>query len=389
MLSKNLSYERQDEISRYVEENENAYVGTESHRILNKIVELPKYEIPIELLHFNENNGRIYTAKQMMESKLGYELDSKNPAHEKYFIEMLLPNESDTTILRNDIRDKGQHLAGLIMHDGKLINGNRRYAVIKTLKQRTMIVSILPSTLTKKELFEIEFGLQVADDFRKEYKGIDRLFMIKKGIEVGKTANEMKRDFNVTAAEIRDAEIIIEKIDMFLEYCGRENQYSAVSNMLEHFKDFVKELNRIEKINGDSFEVEQVFCKLMELNLDKKNNVVAHRDIRDTLYYASLDERVNEALTRNINNKEATEDDIVTDLSIAKSLAKARADNDNILKTINKLIGQIKGIDVEQSIFDFEDNGYEKIIHGLDNLENATKLFVTEVQDEATKRIND
>ena len=51
--------------------------------------------------------------------------------------------------------------------------------------------------------------------------------------------------------------------------------------MLEHFKDFVKELNRIEKINGDSFEVEQVFCKLMELNLDKKNNVVAHRDIRD------------------------------------------------------------------------------------------------------------
>ena len=71
-------------------------------------------------------------------------------------------------------------------------------------------------TITKKELFEIEFGLQVADDFRKEYTGIDRLFMIKKGIEVGKTAYEMKRDFSVTAAEIRDAETIIEKIDMFL-----------------------------------------------------------------------------------------------------------------------------------------------------------------------------
>ena len=90
-----------------------------------------------------------------------------------------------------------------------------------------------------------------------------------------------------------------------------------------------------------------------------------------------------------MNNEDATEDDIVTDLSIAKSLAKARADNDNILKTINKLIGQIKGVNVEQSIFDFEDNGYEKIMQGLDNLENATKLFVTEVQDEATKRIND
>lgn len=383
------NYERQDEISRYIEENENAFVGTESHRLLNKIEELPKYEIPIEMLHFNENNGRIFTAKQMLETKIGFMLDSKNPTHDNYFIEMLLPNESDTTRLMNDIKDKGQHLAGLIMPDGKLINGNRRCAIKKKLNEMTMIVSILPSTLTKKQLFEIEFGLQVADDFRKEYTGIDRLFMIKKGIVVGKTAIEMKHDFGVTAAEIRDAEIIIEKIDMFLEYCGREGQYSTVSNMLEHFKDFVKELNKIEKINEDSFEAEQVFCKLMELNLDKKDNVVAHRDIRDTLYYASLDERVNEALTRNINNEDATEDDIVTDLSIAKSLAKARKDNDNILKTINKLIGQINGVNVQQSFFDFEDNGYEKITQGLEKLENATKSFVTEVQDEATKRIDD
>ncbi|MGG0506264.1 hypothetical protein ABE078_02170 [Priestia megaterium] len=385
----NLSYERQDEISRYIEENQNAFVGTELHRILNKIVELPKYEIPLEMLHFNENNGRIFTAKQMLESKLGFMLDSKEPSYEKYFIKMLLPNDSDTTRLMNEMKNKGQHLAGLIMPDGKLINGNRRCAVKKKLNQRTMIVSILPSTLTRKELFEIEFGLQVADDFRKEYTGIDRLFMIKKGIEVGKTSIEMKRDFDVTAAEIRDAEIIIEKIDMFLEYCGREGQYSTVSNMLEHFKDFVKELNKIEKINGDSFEAEQVFCKLMQLNIDKKDNMVAHRDIRDTLYYAALDERVNEALTRNINNENATEEDIITDLSIAKSLAKARKDNENILKAINKLIGQINGVNVQQSFFDFEDNGYEKIIQGIGNLENATKSFVTEVQDEATKRLDD
>ena len=87
------------------------------------------------MLHFNENNGRIYTAKQMMETKLGLMLDSKNLNHDKHFIEMLLPNESDTTMLRNDIRDKGQQPAGLIMPDGKLINGNRRYAINKELNK--------------------------------------------------------------------------------------------------------------------------------------------------------------------------------------------------------------------------------------------------------------
>ncbi|OLS40833.1 hypothetical protein [Bacillus sp. MRMR6] len=384
-----INYERQDEISRYISENENAFVGTESHLILGKIQELPKYEVPVEMLYFNETNGRIFTAKQMMESKLGFILDSKNPAHEKYFIEMLLPNEADTTRLMNNMKELGQHLAGLIMPDGKLINGNRRFATKKKLNQRTMIVSILPSTLTRKELFEIEFGLQVADDFKKEYTGIDRLFMIRKGLEVGKTVNEMKRDFGVSAAEIRDAEITIEKIDMFLEHCGREGQYSAVSNMLEHFKDFVKELNKIEKIDEDTFEVEQVFCNLMELNLDKKENVVAHRDIRDTLYYAAFDERVKEALTRNLDNEDATEEDIVTDLSIAKSLAMARKDNDNILKTTYKLISQIKGVNVKNSTFDFEENGYEKLIQALDQLKYATKTFVAEVQYEANDRLND
>jgi hypothetical protein len=383
------NYERQDEISRYISENENALVGTESHLILGKIQELPKYEIPVEMLHFNENNGRIFTAKQMMESKLGFILDSRNPAHEKYFIDMLLPNEADTTRLMNNMKELGQHLAGLIMPDGKLINGNRRFATKKKLDQRTMIVSILPSTLTRKELFEIEFGLQVADDFKKEYTGIDRLFMIRKGLEVGKTVNDMKRDFGVSAAEIRDAEITIEKIDMFLEHCGREGQYSAVTHMLEHFKDFVKELNKIEKIDEDSFEVEQVFCNLMELNLDKKENVVAHRDIRDTLYYAAFDERVKEALTRSLENEDATEEDIVTDLSIAKSLAMARKDNDNILKTTYKLISQIKGVNVKNSTFDFEENGYEKLIQALNQLKCATKTFVAEVQDEANDRLND
>lgn len=389
MVSKILNYERMDQIARYIDENPTALVGTERHRILNEIVEMPVYELPVNRLYFNENNGRIFTEKLAVERQLGFKLDSKNPKHEKYFIEMLLPNEGATTDLKNDLKIKGQLNAGLIMPDGKIINANRRRAIKMILNQRTIRVSILPSTLSPKELYDIEFGLQIADDLKKEYKGIDRLFMIEQGIKVGKTEKEMKDEHGVTPAEIRDSLLIIEKIDLFLEYCGREGEYSLVSNMLEHFKDFVKELKKIEKVDGDTFEAEQVFFKLMEMNLDKKNNVVAHRDIRDTLYYASFDARVNEALTRNIDNGEVSETDLLLDLSIAKELAKARKDNDSILKTINKLIGQIKGVNVQQSFFDFEDNGHGKILQGLEQLVDNTNKFVVEVQDVAEQRFND
>ncbi|MBK0075568.1 hypothetical protein [Bacillus sp. S56] len=389
MTSKILNYERMDQIAQYIDENPSALVGTERHRILNEIVEISVYELPVDKMYFNENNGRIFTEKLAVEKRLGFKLDSKNPSHEKYFIQMLLPDEGDTTNLMNDIKNKGQLSAGLIMPDGKIINANRRRAIKMILNQRTMRVSILPSTLSPKELYDIEFGLQVADDLKKEYKGIDRLFMIEQGIKVGKTEKEMKDEHGVTPAEIRDSLLIIEKIDLFLEYCEREGEYSFVSNMLEHFKDFVKELKKIEKVDGDTFEAEQVFFKLMEMNLDKKNNVVAHRDIRDTLYYASFDPKVNEALTRNIDNDEVSETDLLLDLSIAKELAKARKDNDSILKTINKLIGQIKGVNVQQSFFDFEDNGYDKILQGLEQLVGTTNKFVVEVQDVAEQRFND
>lgn len=385
----NYYYERMDNISRYIEENKDALVGTERHRILNKILEMPVYEIPIEKLYFNENNGRIFIIKQEFEQKLGFKLDSKNPNHEEYFIKMLLPDEDDTNKLINEMQNTGQANAGLIMPDGKIINGNRRCATKKKLNQKKMLVSILPRTLNRKEIYDIEFGLQVADDFKKDYKGIQRLFMIKQGVELGKTQKEMKEEHNVSSSDIRDALLIIEKIDLFLEHCGREGEYGTVANMLEHFKDFVKELNKIKKLEADSFEAEQAFFRLMELNLDKKDTVVAHRDIRDTLYFASFDPKVGEVLTRNIHNKEALEKDLLLDLSIAKNLAKARKDNESILRTIDKLIGQIQGVNIQQSYFDLEDSGYDKIIYNLKKLASATDTFVVEVKDEARQRYND
>lgn len=382
-----MNYERKDAIDRFIENKLN-YRGEQRHRIGGKIVVMKTYEINIELLRFNEENGRIYTAKHDLEKELGHKLSCDNKDHDEYFIKMLTEDKEDTEKLKVQMKDVGQEHAGLITADGIIINGNRRCAIKKLLKQKTMLVSVLNSNISKSELYDIEFSLQVADDFKKEYKGIDRLFMIQRGIESGKTPEDMKKLFGVTVTEINEAKEVLDKIERFLEFVGEDGNYSLVSNMLEHFKDGIKELNKIERAGIDTFDTEEIFYNLMSLNICDEGNKVAHRDIRDTLFFSAIDEKINKALTRNIFDEQSTEEDILNDLAIAKELAKSRKNQESIINTIKKLIGMIRGANIENADYYLENGGYSIIINYLQEFDDTANAFIEEVTNEANSRVS-
>lgn len=383
-----VNYERMDAINSYIQNNPACKKGIYPHLIKDKIEEKEVYELPLRLLRPNESNGRIFTEKIALEKKLGFKLESSNKNHFEYFMKMLLPNEEDTRELEMKMSKTGQAFPGLITADGILLNANRRFAAKYKLKHETILVSILPATIDEQEKYDIEFGLQVKSDSKKEYTGINRLFMIKRGIVSGKSEDDMKKCFEVTSAEIKEALGVIELIDSFLEEFNREGDYEAISDMLEHFKDFYKELSKIDRVNGDEFEIIEAFYKLMSLNLDK-TNVVAHRDIRDTMYYASVDPKIKEILTRNMFIEDGKEEDILTDLSIAKGLAKTRKDNDSISKTIKKINSQIEGVNVLDAEYETDEVGSQEIINKLEQLMITTEKFVEDVKNELSKRIED
>lgn len=381
-----VNYERMDAINSYIQNNPECKKGIYPHLIKDKIEEKEVYELPLRLLRPNESNGRIFTEKIALEKKLGFKLESSNKNHLEYFIKMLLPNEEDTRELEMKMSKTGQAFPGLITADGILLNANRRFAAKYKLKQETILVSILSATIDEREKYDIEFGLQVKSDSKKEYTGINRLFMIKRGIVSGKSEEDMKKCFEVTSSEIKEALGVIKLIDSFLEEFNREGDYEAISDMLEHFKDFYKELSKIDRVNGDEFEIIEAFYKLMSLNLDK-TNVVAHRDIRDTMYYASVDPKIKEILTRNMFIEDGKEEDILTDLSIAKGLAKTRKDNDSISKTIKKIISQIDGVNVLDAEYETDEVGSQEIINKLEQLMITTENFVEDVKNELSQRI--
>lgn len=376
-------YEREDAIKTYIKTAQSCYVGIYRHLINDKIEEMEVYELPLRLLRFNNNNGRIFSERIALERKLGFKLDSSNEAHKKHFIDMLLPNEEDTLKLVDAMQKTGQAVPGLITTDGVLLNANRRFAVKCKLNHDTIFVSILPPTIDEKTKYAIEFGLQVKDDLKKEYTGINRLFMIRRGIDAGYNEEFMKQKFGVNPSEIKEALEVLRLIDLFLEENERDEDYDAVGDMLEHFKDFYKELCKMVKEGIDKYEMTEVFFKLMSLNLDHKN-VIPHRDIRDTMYISAKDEKIKEILTRNLSKKELNADEIKTDVGIAKGLAKARKDNESVLKTIRKLIDQIEGVNIADANYDTS-NFPVDIANELNKLMATTQKFVEEVNNELPK----
>src|SRR5437879_6108186 len=95
---------------------------------------LQVYRLPTSLLAFNIRNGRFAAELRAKEHQLGRGLDPLVSEDEEV-IQALLVNldPGATELLKQDIKAIGQTDPGIITHDGFVINGNRRLAVLHLL----------------------------------------------------------------------------------------------------------------------------------------------------------------------------------------------------------------------------------------------------------------
>ena len=92
------------------------------------------WQVPIELLRFRKDNGRIASDVLDYESNTGV-LDERDDEDQRTLSEFLRGKDPEKTeILRKSIMHGGQRDPAIITCDGFLINGNRRKMVIDQLK---------------------------------------------------------------------------------------------------------------------------------------------------------------------------------------------------------------------------------------------------------------
>jgi len=221
-------------------------------------IERDIYYVPIELLRYRKDNGRISSDVLHYEKCHGL-LDEKSIEAQNKIEDFLRAKDKEKTDqLRDMIQHEGQRDPAIITCDGFLINGNRRKMVMEQLHKKfpgdprfvDMKVVILPGEgdeggpPTLLEIEQIENRYQLQSEGKAEYYAFDRALSIRRKIEFGMTLEEQLRDDPSYAGldDKRFKEAVkkhkneylgpLSCIDRYLSYLKREGLYSTVSTGL-------------------------------------------------------------------------------------------------------------------------------------------------------------
>jgi hypothetical protein len=245
--------------------------------------ERPICTIPIELLRFRKENGRISSDVSSYEKMHGV-IDENDSVGQKVLADFLkLKDPDQTDILRKSILQTSQQEPAIITCDGFLINGNRRRFVLGMLLEETnnpefsrMKVVILPGKNdpggppTIREIEQIENRYQLYKDGKSEYSRFDRAISVRRKIGLGMSLEEQLRDdptySGLSATELKrevkkyESEFLepLNCADRYLASIGKPGMYTLVSSSVggkeNRWEAFIDYYNKVYKKLSDPTE---------------------------------------------------------------------------------------------------------------------------------------
>lgn len=245
------------------------------------------YRVPIDLLHFNIENGR-YRTKYLLLQKANPDA-TIDPIQERWRQEIFtLLNgtwEDHTTgvttrkdrqyflQLVEDIKDRGQERPGIVLETGGVMSGNRRLAALihiyneqQNERFRYFEAFIVPSAenTTSADIWHLEMTAQKAQArLLRPYEPVDRLLKIRQGVECFEALNPREGRASAIRAVANDfgekedyiiAELnTLFEIEKYLNAIGHPEEWWLAEGQTEVFTEIPSLLQACET-NAMAFE---------------------------------------------------------------------------------------------------------------------------------------
>ena len=224
------------------------------HRDTNYTV----YRVPIEILSFNFDNGRIAAEIRTIEERSKRTFKASSKEDQKSVGEILLKSKYYTKGATDDLKNSltyEQKKPAYVTFDAVVIDGNRRMACLNSLHDQTgeqrfteINICVLPKA-TQKELIVFENNLQIATDFKQEYGPVNDRLRLRdmKNPPANFTYKEIQSSLQGRWNE-KDIERMISEIDLIDKYLsdmGKRNQYDLIEKKgVQSFTDLLGALNQ-------------------------------------------------------------------------------------------------------------------------------------------------
>ena len=241
------------------------------------------YRIPIDLLHFNIQNGRYATKFSLLRgANPGVNINPRDPHWRNEILKMLDGTWEDSTTgvntrsdrnhfqsLAHDIQQRGQERTGIVLEDGGVMSGNRRLAALITLssqhpdadRYRYLHAFIVPGQgVTPADAWRLEMSAQIGQGrLLREYDPVERLIKIREGVDLLMQTNihdseeaairVVANDLGADATTIRKDLDSLKHIDNYLNAIARPDEYWLANTLTEVFTE-LEPLEQSMRVNS-------------------------------------------------------------------------------------------------------------------------------------------
>lgn len=337
------------------------------------------YEVRIDQLHYNVQNGRIATfisRYQMEQGALPDDAEARDNLIER-MIEQDNPARLKKTKL--DIKTKGQQEVAIILSNGIVIDGNRRFTCLRLLAReeaqpRFLRCYIFPDTYNEKAIKGLELEIQLGRDEKVDYDPISRLVDINTWVNGGlMTKDEYALHAGMRPNDMTKALREIEVLNDFLDFVNAPGAYHIAQDL--KLQGIVESLApRLQKCKNDDERQDMeniVFANVLMGNLGDRV-----RAIRDLCDYIDTSERsdgsyVDEQLdiveqvleklenmpqdtavsTEFIRDHVAADAELANEQKASNEKARMKAGNSKIkngqVRNVRDALGSLEGVDAE------------------------------------------
>lgn len=203
----------------------------------------PVYRVRLDRLYYNDRNDRILTWIAQYKDETGID-DLSCLSREEYndIIEQFIIDSNPQAIDRtkNNIALVGQREAGVILADGRIADGNRRFTCLRLLSKedgapRYFETVILKNDLkdSEKQIKMLELTIQHGEEQRVDYNQVD--LAIGAYLDIKKTRlltlEEYAESTNEEPSEVKKRLEIAGLIMEFLQFAGVPEQYHIARDM--------------------------------------------------------------------------------------------------------------------------------------------------------------
>ncbi len=297
---------------------------------------LPVYEIPIDKLYFNDDNGRIATLISVYNDTPDVTpLTELNPKDYNDLIHNFIKKSNTPESFKktyDDIQIKGQINPGVILPDGRIVSGNRRVTVLRELYDNTgneqfrffkcfIIDKTMVNKDDRKDIKTIERLTQFGVDERIDYDPIDRLVDIYNDLIGPNKMWTLNEYWKKLSLKKNDAQTMYYKAIVmadYLEYLNKPLKFyiakeEKLDGPLQEVGSLYKQINAKDEWN----RIRVVFYVLFSRKGDRSRAIREH--VR--LYKKDIDafNRVLDKINADIEKKEIEQlerlkiSDVVTD----------------------------------------------------------------------------